>query len=529
MVTFPYLNVPNLEMEGIEQRQTALVVTAASTTESCRCPSCGTASSSVHSTYQRRLKDLPVSEWCVMLRLRLKRFRCRNPNCAKQTFVEPMRDLFLPRAQRSRRLTTTLWHVGQIAGGQNGAQLTARLHMPASRCTLLRILRRQPLPDPVPPQVIGVDDWAKRKGQDYGTLVVDLERHAVLDLLPDREATTLAAWLKTHPSVQVVARDRSLQYAQGITVGAPAAIQVADRWHLLKNRSELLERALRELLPQAKKLLRASTSVSAPRPKFPRSQGDEEKQLDVRAQRRRDYTLIQFLRQKGYSERRIARLLGMSRGKVRIYAAARSFPERKSHYVPSKLDPFLPYLEQRFLAGCINARQLWREIRARGYPGGSGQVSKWMRQRRQSIPDQHSSVETVRSTALPDLHTCLRLFETRPERLSASEALWLEQILQVAPLRQLYDLSQRFSIVVCQRQVTELDAWLQDCSNAPLATLQLFAASLQQDYDAVRNALAQPWSNGQTEGQVNRLKLLKRQMYGRANLDLLRLRMLYSP
>ena len=528
MVTFPYLNVPNLEIEYVEQNQADLLVTVSSMTTSCRCPACGSLSSSVHSTYQRQLQDLPVSEWAVVLRLKLKRFRCQNPNCGKQTFVEALPELFLPRAQRSRRLTTVLWHIGQIAGGQSGARLAQRLHMPASRCTLLRILRRQSLPERAPPQVVGVDDWAKRKGQAYGTVVVDLERHAVLDLLPDREAGTLAAWLKDHPTVRVVARDRSLQFAQGITDGAPVAMQVADRWHLLKNRSEMLERALREVFPQVKKQLRASVSTSAPRPTFPRSQRDEEKQRDVRAQRLHDYTVIQFLRQKGYSERRIARLLGMSRGKVRLYAAAASFPERKSRYVPSRLDPFLPYLEQRFQAGCTNARQLWRELRARGYVGGSGQVSKWMRQRRQAIPAPQPSSEVLRFVALPDLPTCLRLFVARPERLTPSEQWLLQRILQVAPLQHLYDLSQRFSAVVCQGQVMELDAWLKDCSEIPLNTLKLFAASLQQDYDAVRNALEQPWSNGQTEGQVNRLKLLKRQMYGRAKLDLLRLRVLYS-
>lgn len=156
-----------------------------------------------------------MSEWAVMLCLKLKRFRCQNSSCGKPTFVEALPDLFLPRAQRSQRLTDALWHIGQIAGGQGGSRLAQRLHRPASRCTLLRILRRQPLPERAPPQVVGVDDWAKRKGQAYGTLVVDLERHAVLDLLPDREAGTLATWLKDHPAVRIVARDRSLQDVQG--------------------------------------------------------------------------------------------------------------------------------------------------------------------------------------------------------------------------------------------------------------------------------------------------------------------------
>lgn len=318
MVTLPYLNVPNCQVDSVEKREATLWIAAHSTTSTGHCPACGVGSTSVHSTYERRLRDLPVSELAVTLCLKIKRFRCQNPKCSKVTFAEDISELFLPRAQRSRRLTTTLWHIGQVAGGQNGSRLAQHLHMPVSRCTLLRILRRQPLPERAPPRAIGVDDWAKRKGQAYGTLVVDLEKHRVLDLLPDRDAETLAIWLKTYPSIQVVARDRSLQYAQGVTQGAPQAIQVADRWHLLKNLTEMLERALRELLPKVKKQMRVSGYSAAPREKFPRSTHDLEKQRDTRTQRLRDYTLIQFLRQKGYSERRIARLLGMSRGKVRI-------------------------------------------------------------------------------------------------------------------------------------------------------------------------------------------------------------------
>jgi transposase len=351
----------------------------------------------------------------------------------------------------------------------------------------------------------------------------------VLDLLPDRDAETLATWLRAYPTIQVVARDRSLQYAQGITQGAPQAIQVADRWHLLKNLTEMLERAFRERLPKLKKRMRVSAYSAAPREKFPRSTHDQEKQRDVRAQRLRDYTLIQFLRQKGYSERRIARLLKMSRGKVRFYAAAQSFPERKTHYVPSRLDPFLPYLEQRFQAGVTNARQAWREIRDRGYPGTSGQVSKWMRQRRKATLAQQSDVQPTLSVSLPDLRTCLHLFTLPPARLATAEKFLLEQLLTVDTLRELYDVAQNFVRMICERQASVLDNWLRRCASSDLESLKSFAASLQPDSTAVRRALELPWSNGQTEGQVNRLKMLKRQMYGRANLDLLRLRVLYSP
>lgn len=184
------------------------------------------------------MKDLPVGEQPVMLVIRTKRFRCRNPDCPKITFVEEVSGILAKHARRTDRLSNTLWHIGQVAGGQAGARLTRHLHLAFSRSTLLRILRQHLMTQPLVPSVIGIDDWAKRRGQHYGTIVVDLERRRVVDLLEDREAETLASWLRAQPQVRVVARDRSMQYARGVTEGAPQAVQVADRWHLLKNLNE---------------------------------------------------------------------------------------------------------------------------------------------------------------------------------------------------------------------------------------------------------------------------------------------------
>ena len=320
-----------------------------------------------------------------------------------------------------------------------------------------------------------------------------------------------------------------MQYAQGISDGAPQAIQIADRWHLLKNLSEVVERVLQQLLPQLKQRTIQHASRSAPRDKFPRAKPDQVKQATTRAQRLREYTLIQYLHRRGYGERQIARVLGMSRGKVSRYIDAETFPERKAHYVPSILDRYLTYLEQRVQEGCMNATQLWREIREQGYPGGSSQVSKWMQNRRKGLQPIQAQSLPLTPVSLPDIRTCIHLITASPVRLSSEEAVLLDILRSVDSLRMLYDLVQAFAAMVRQRQAQALDAWLATCNQTEFPGLKHFAASLQQDYDAVYSALDLPWSNGQTEGQVNRLKLLKRQMYGRANLDLLRLRMLYSP
>jgi transposase len=293
---------------------------------------------------------------------------------------------------------------------------------------LLRILRQHGLPDREAASVIGIDDWAKRKGQRYGTIVVDLERHQVVDLLEDRESDTVAAWLQTQPQVHTVARDRSLQCAQGIAEGAPQAVQIADRWHLLKNLSETVERALQELLPKMKRKLTLSVYDNAPREKFPRAAADQERQAASRAQRLRDYTLVQYLRREGHGERRIARVLGLSRGKVHAFYHAETFPERKGHYVRSMLDPYLPYLEQRVSEGCLNAIQLWREIRERGYPASSSQVSKWMTKRRRGTQREQAQTPPAAALSLPNLRTCVRLITTARDRLSPEDSFLLQQL-----------------------------------------------------------------------------------------------------
>jgi transposase len=208
------------------------------------CPDCGTASQAVHSRYPRHPADLPSLGSEVHLHLCVRRFYCRNPACARITFAEPIPDLLAPRARRTRRFATAQGRIGVTCGGEAGTRLLHILGMPTSPDTVLRLVRAIPLPAHAPPQFLGVDDWARRKGQTYGTILVDLEEHRVVDLLPDRMAQTLATWLQEHDTVSVIARDRSTEYARGASLGAPEAIQVVDRWHLLQNLREMIERWL---------------------------------------------------------------------------------------------------------------------------------------------------------------------------------------------------------------------------------------------------------------------------------------------
>jgi len=196
-----------------------LHVAAHGTRPGSRCPDCGRASRAVHSRYRRRPVDLPSLGRALRIDLRVRRFYCHNAACARHTFAERLPELLRPHARRTRRLAEAQGRVGVALGGEGGARLLQHLSMPASADTVLRLVRGLPLPEQEPPHVVGVDDWALRKGRTYGTILVDLERRRVLDLLPDRTAETLADWLRCQPQVAVAARDRSTEYARGIAMG----------------------------------------------------------------------------------------------------------------------------------------------------------------------------------------------------------------------------------------------------------------------------------------------------------------------
>jgi transposase len=224
----------SVEHEAVRLQLTATAPTAA-------CPRCAVPSSSVHSRYQRRLADLPWGRRSVRIQLTVRKFRCRNRACGRRIFAERVPDLVATYGRHTHRLATALRAIGLALGGQAGAQLAARLQLPTSPATLLRLVRTTPMPHPPALQALGVDEWAWRRGHRYGTILVDLMTHRVVDLLPDRSAETLAAWLEQQPAITVVSRDRSDLYADGIRRGAPEAVQVVDRFHLVQNFREAIE------------------------------------------------------------------------------------------------------------------------------------------------------------------------------------------------------------------------------------------------------------------------------------------------
>ena len=513
---------------------TIVVATARST---ARCPTCRHPSQRVHSRYVRFLADLPWNGIAVRLRLHTRRFFCSSTACARRIFTERLPATVAPYARRTTRLNQALQILGFAIGGEVGARLATQLGMGVSGDTLLRRIRQFGLAEAPRPRVLGVDDWAWRKGHRYGTILVDLERHRVIDLLADREATTLENWLRAHPGIEVISRDRSHAYAEGAAQGAPEAMQVADRWHLLKNLGEALERILQSKHPQlrqaAQRTAESVAVVAAPEVSVPPeaaalkplSQAQQQKQRS-RERRLARYEEVITLHQQGCSQRAISSKTGLERKTVRRYLRAGVFREWATPQRRRALDRFLPYLEKRWAEGCHNAAQLWREIHEQGYRGRPGMIRQWAMPRRDKKRGEQSLTATPQKRKQVPTPREAVWWLLRPEERSAEECRFIEALCEGAPeVQHVAEVAREFTRLVRERDVTAWPGWQKAAACTLLAP---FAQPLQRDEAAVQAALTHAWSNGQTEGQVHRLKLIKRQMFGRAKFDLRKKRVLYK-
>ena len=491
------------------------------------CPCCGEGSTRIHSRYLRHLADLPWQELPVRLRLHVRRFFCDNPACERQIFTERLPGVVAAYGRRTSRLDEWFTHIGFALGGEAGARLLRELGVLTSGDTVLRYLDTFAVGPRSTPRVLSVDDFAFCRGRTYGSMLVDLERHQVVDLLPDRSATTLAGWLQQHPGVAIISRDRSAEYAEGARQGAPGAIQVADRFHLLRNLGETVQRVFTGHSERIARIAAPETGTrSPPRPDRAGSRARTQAEMQERFDR------IHGLASQGMNTSAIARALGLDRHTVQKYLRYDVAPVRRAATRRTRiLDPYQPYLLERWEQGCGNAMGLWREIRAHDYPGSYRMVARFvaglrtLEQRGESFP-QASAGLTPRQAA--------RLLLIRPERQSKHHQQTLEQLRSLHPdIETTMALFERFAELIrrtgqgaAREQLTQ---WMADAEKSIIPQLCSFVTKLRQDADAVVAGMELPYSQGQIEGQIHKLKLIKRSMYGRAGFDLLRQRILYAP
>ena len=521
------------------------------------CPGCQCISRSRHSRYWRSLRDLPVQGTQVILRLRLGRWRCRNAGCERQIFTERLSDVCAPYAQQTKRSGEIIAAVGRALGGRPGQRLMRRFGMPVSADTLIRQVKRAARPPALPQviRVLGVDDWAWCKGQTFGTILVDLERSQVVDLLPTRSADSLGEWLARHPEVTTVSRDRQGVYAEGIRRGAPEAVQVADRFHLVLNLTQAVER---ELAVNRRQLRIAAPSA----PAAPPSPTTEEvmsqtKQMRVRssvmmekmevARQRRQQKLelfrtIKQMRGAAMKVSQIARQLGLCRRRIDKWIQLDELPERnRMQPRPGMPESFRDYLRQRWEAGFRHGRKLFAEIRKLGYVGCYSGLAKLLSPWRQAkaetrraisafpdAPQLEVTTSTVSRQLSPQVAAAL-LGKVRTE-LTSQQAQIVDTLKRQCPgFAVMRKLVFGFRAILRGGKVTTLHRWMEQARKTGIHSLVRFVRTLKQDLSAVELAVSEPWSNGPVEGQLNRLKMLKRQMYGRAGIELLRARLLPEP
>lgn len=539
----------HLEACEVDAPTTQITLRVRATQTSAPCPLCATPARRIHSDYERTLADLPWAQYRVRLQLRVRKWFCRNRSCPRRIFTERLSTIAAPWARRTLRLAQRLIALGVALGGKAGARLGQAWDVRVSRNTLLRLLRRLPVPSHATPTVLGVDDFALRKRQTYGTILVDLERRQPVALLPERTAEPVAQWLREHPGVEVIARDRASAYAEGARRGAPAATQVADRFHLLQNLAEALTQVFtthgRVLdavnateRQQPVPLSDGTSAVPVPPPPTPPAEQARAAQRAARRQAR--YDEVWALHRQGWSTAAIAAQVGCSRRTIERYLQMPTWPVRqhRRHYGRSVLNPYKAFLLERWNAGCHTAIQLFRALQPRGYTGSYRRVAASVSRIRQAqgVPPRRQGrrqilpvvAEPVSQPLTPRRATWLVL--RREETRTEAEAQQLAQLhAQSAEVAEAIDLAQDLTHLVRQRQPEHLDPWLERASTSALEALRRFAHGLRDDYAAVKAGVTLPWSSGPVEGHINRLKMLKRQMFGRARLDLLSRRFVRAP
>ena len=533
-----------VEQLGVEGDQ--IVITAAARRRSVRCPACGGRCVRVHSRYHRTLADLPWLGRAVILRVTVRRFFCDRARCRRRIFTEPLPVTAARYARRTTRAAGLLELLGFALGGRAAARLAERLGSGVAPNTALAAVRRAPAPAPASVRVLGVDDWALRRGQRYGTILVDLERRRVIDLLPDREAATFAAWLADHPGIEIISRDRGGAYAEGARLGAPDAVQIADRFHLVHNLVDATERcctrhhaALREAAlavgppASAPEVTRAATRqrrYSGLPANSPGPTAAEPRSAERRRRRLARYEQVKALGDAGVPKLQIAQRLQLDRKTVITWLSAGRFPERAIRRARvTRVTPFAEEIATFYDRGGTNAVALAHRLRALGYRGTDATVRRALAALRARRPPACGvaaapDLPPRPSVRVPSARQAAWLLRKDVARLTDEERAYRAALEQQCPaLATVRALGDRFAAMVHVRDPNALGPWL---AEADRSELRIFAAGLRRDYDAVLAALCFRWSNGQVEGQVHRLKGIKRSMFGRAGFPLLRARML---
>jgi transposase len=523
------------ELEVVDGKITEKMITVVAVsrqTAPC-CPLCGTTASRIHSHYSRQLADVPCAQKRVRLVLQVRKFFCDVKTCPRKIFTERLAPFIQPWARVTTRLFQEVENIGLATSGRLGMRLGDRLGIHTSWMTILRRIMAYPAAPPERVIELGIDDFSFRRGRTFGTILVDMQSRKVIDLLPDRKAETASVWMSAHPEIELVSRDRAGDYASAAKAYAPQAVQCADRFHIVNNLREALEGVLARHLAAHRRSQAEKSSVTplsdAQSKQPPKQSPKATKQSQAkREERLAQYEQVVALRKLGLSQTAIADQVGVGHATVSRWLAHGAFPEQQPRPRKTGLDPYLPFLRQRWEAGCHNIAQLYRELLGRGYTKSYESVYD---QLVRLLPEgkKNAGKGTDLSPTPVSSRQATFLFLRRSKELEADEQETLITLRQLHPEIDLaYDLVQQFAQMLHARRGEQLDAWLEKAKVSQLHELQGFAMSVERDKPAIVAGITLPQNNSLVEGKVNKLKLIKRMGYGRAEFPLLRQRILHA-
>jgi transposase len=528
------LTLPEIKLAHLEIVDNQLIIFAYPKKSRARCPCCNMLSHSVHSRYTRKLLDLPITDTPVSIHLNVRKFYCYNKNCKKKIFSEQPGSEISRYARMTERVKLRLVNVLVETSCRKGSKLSEIIQTPISPSKALRIIYSLPMKCPGEIKTLGVDDWAYRKGVSYGTILVNMDTGKAIDILSGRDGKELKVWLKSHPGIQHVCRDRSSAYSAAVSETRPTALQVADRFHLVKNLSDSVYEIIRSEYSDIINSLNTNEQVH-PESNTPK-ESIKEKPIQERINgecsnyRKELFFSVKEFIEKGNSHRAIANKLQISRITVIKYAGLSDPPLRARHF---KIDyhKYLHVIEQELSNG-KTLSSTYRKIVDMGFKGTYTSFNMQFK----NHPKYKKAKENTKANALNtagmlsprrisiDLSlTDLERIKSEPEKLQINSLISSNSLV-----RALRDLMLNFRKILSKGTPHEFNQWMENALLLGKKKLNTLVNGMKMDIEAIYNAITTSLSSGMVEGNVNRLKNIKRQMYGRASFELLKRKVILS-
>ena len=538
--------LPKFRIKSIEQKNGNIMIFASIKSKRSQCLIRGHFSTAVHDHYHRKLSDLPAFQNTTTLVLKTRKFKCKNLKCNRKVFSEQTSHI-----NRYSRKTLRAWQVLNSLSieltGKLGSTLSKQLFLPVSSSTITRIAHKQQLPIIKQPVILGVDDWAFRKGVSYGTVLIDMETSRPIDLLSSRDSANLKEWLKKYPAIKIVTRDRSGAYSSAINEICPDAIQVADRFHLLMNLSDALDKYFKSISKEIRKVIKDKTDeiLSLAANEDPCKNRDFKNQLLMQAateskdipvdQRIYNFNKVKELQSKGTPIKRIATILKISRNTVRSYFIQETLSPR-IHPRSVNINLFSGYILSRLNIEGYKRNDIFDEILGLGYNGGRTQAFDYINKLRLEYSLTTLDNNEVQQKMIPYVKSlnsrklAKYIGGSMSDIEDPDEKSCMKTLIENLPELQIVRKLVRIFRTMIKCGSGNITRWIDFIkrSKRKLSGLKSFAYGLSRDINAVQNSIRLPWSNGTVEGHVNRIKSIKRQMYGRASFELLRRKVILS-